>query len=76
MAHQGTVGRGVLSQILILDDDGAECPVGTPGTVWFGGATDFEYFNDPSKTAASRRDGGTTSTVGDVGYVDGTGTCS
>ena len=73
LAHPGSVGRGVLSKILILDDDGVECPVGTPGTVWFGGTTDFEYFNDPEQTAASRRDEGTTSTVGDVGYLDADG---
>ncbi len=70
LAHKGSVGRGVLSEIKILDDDGAPCPVGTPGTVWFGGATDFEYFNDPAQTASTRRDGGKTSTVGDVGYLD------
>jgi long-chain acyl-CoA synthetase len=73
LAHPGSVGRGVLSKILILDDDGNECPVGTPGTVWFGGATDFEYFGDPEKTAATRRDDGKTSTVGDVGYMDADG---
>jgi long-chain acyl-CoA synthetase len=70
LAHKGSVGRGVLSEITILDDDGRPCPVGTPGTVWFGGATDFEYFNDPERTASSRRDDGKTSTVGDVGYLD------
>ncbi len=70
LAHRGSVGRAVLSDIRILDDEGAECPTGTPGTVWFAGATDFEYFGDPDKTASSRRDGGKTSTVGDVGYLD------
>ena len=49
---------------------GSECPTGTPGTVWFAGATDFEYFRDPEKTASTRRDDGKTSTVGDVGYLD------
>jgi long-chain acyl-CoA synthetase len=73
LAHKGSVGRAVLSTIRILDDDGAECPVGAPGTVWFAGATDFEYFNDPAKTAATRRDNGSTSTVGDVGYLDADG---
>ncbi len=73
LEHKGSVGRAVLSEIRILDDDGAECPVGTPGTVWFAGATDFEYFNDPAKTAATRRDDGKTSTVGDVGYLDADG---
>jgi long-chain acyl-CoA synthetase len=70
LAHKGSVGRAVLSEIAILDDDGTPCPIGTPGTVWFGGATDFEYFNDPAQTASTRRDGGKTSTVGDVGYLD------
>ena len=70
LAHPGSVGRAVLSDIRILDDDGNECPTGTSGTVWFAGATDFEYFGDPEKTASSRRDGGKTSTVGDVGYLD------
>jgi long-chain acyl-CoA synthetase len=73
LAHKGSVGRGVLSEIRILDDEGRPCPVGTPGTVWFAGATDFEYFGDPEKTASSRRDGGKTSTVGDVGYLDSDG---
>jgi long-chain acyl-CoA synthetase len=73
LAHRGTVGRPVLGELHILDDDGAECPVGTPGTVWFKGATNFEYFNAPEKTQESRDPSGTTSTVGDVGYVDADG---
>jgi long-chain acyl-CoA synthetase len=70
LAHKGTVGRAVLGQVLILDDEGAPCATGTPGTVWFRGATSFEYFNDEAKTAASRNADGDTSTVGDVGYLD------
>ena len=73
LAHRGSVGRAVLSEIRILDDEGNVCPTGTPGTVWFAGATDFEYFGDPEKTASTRRDGGKTSTVGDVGYLDDDG---
>jgi long-chain acyl-CoA synthetase len=75
MAHKGTVGKPVLGELKILDDDGNECPMGTPGTVWFGGATNFEYFNDPAQTAESRTEdeGTVASTVGDVGYVDGDG---
>ena len=41
--------------------------------MWFEGATNFEYFNDPDKTAESRNADGDTSTVGDVGYVDDDG---
>jgi len=73
LAHKGTVGRSVLGELLILDDDGNRCPTGTPGTVWFGGATNFEYFNDPTKTAETRTAAGDTSTVGDVGYLDDEG---
>jgi len=40
-----------------------------PGTLWFKGATNFEYFNAPDKTAENRI-GDDTSTVGDVGYLD------
>jgi long-chain acyl-CoA synthetase len=72
LAHPGTVGRTVLGELLILDADGKECPAGTDGTVWFRGATSFEYFEDPTKTAADRSGSGdgTASTVGDVGHVD------
>jgi long-chain acyl-CoA synthetase len=75
LEHRGSVGRPLMVSIHILDDAGAECPVGTPGTVWFSGATDFSYFNDPEKTAAAMRDGegGPMSTVGDVGYLDAEG---
>ena len=58
----------------ILDEDGDRARRGTPGTVWFRGATNFEYFNDPAKTAESpRRRAATMSTVGDVGYLDDDG---
>ena len=70
LAHKGTVGRALVGEILILDDEGEACPIGTPGTVWFRGATNFEYFNDPVKTAESRNAEGDTSTIGDVGYLD------
>ncbi|HUC37911.1 MAG TPA: AMP-binding protein [Acidimicrobiales bacterium] len=73
LAHKGTVGRALVGEILILDDEGNPCPTGTPGTVWFGGSTNFEYFNDPVKTAESRNAAGDASTVGDVGYLDGDG---
>ena len=73
LAHKGTVGRCVLGELLILDDEGKEVPPGQEGTVWFRGATNFEYFNDPGKTAESRDPTGTASTVGDVGRVDDDG---
>jgi acyl-CoA synthetase (AMP-forming)/AMP-acid ligase II len=69
-AHPGTVGRCILGELLILDDEGRPCPTGTDGTIWFKGATAFEYFEDPVKTADNRTSDGSASTVGDVGHVD------
>ena len=70
LAHRGTVGRVLLGDLHILDENMKPCPVGTAGTVWFKTATPVEYFNDPAKTAEVRSEDGTMSTVGDVGYVD------
>jgi acyl-CoA synthetase (AMP-forming)/AMP-acid ligase II len=70
LAHPGTVGFPVLGELLILDDEGRECPTGTDGTVWFRGATTFQYLHDPATTAAGRSADGSTSTVGDIGHVD------
>ena len=73
MAHPGTVGRSLVGELLILDENGQPCPTGTDGTVWFRGATAFEYFEDPVKTAENRSADGEASTVGDVGHVDDEG---
>jgi long-chain acyl-CoA synthetase len=70
LAHKGTVGRVLLGELKVLDDDMQPMPTGTPGTLWFKTATPFEYFNDPAKTAEARSADGSMSTVGDVGYVD------
>jgi long-chain acyl-CoA synthetase len=71
LAHRGSVGKVMLGDLHILDENMEACPVGTPGTVWFKTATPFEYFNDPNKTSEARSPDGSMSTVGDVGYVDG-----
>jgi long-chain acyl-CoA synthetase len=70
LLHRGTVGRVLLGELHILDDDMKPCPVGTSGTVWFKTATSFEYFNDTNKTREARSPDGSMSTVGDVGYID------
>jgi len=70
LAHPGTVGSPVLGELLILDEEGNQCPAGVDGTVWFRGMTAFEYFHDPAKTAEGRSADGQASTVGDVGHVD------
>jgi acyl-CoA synthetase (AMP-forming)/AMP-acid ligase II len=73
LAHPGTVGRPILGDLLILDEGGDECPTGVDGTIWFRGATAFQYFQDPVKTAESRSRDGLASSVGDVGHVDAEG---
>ncbi|MFC0240888.1 AMP-binding protein [Rhodopseudomonas telluris] len=73
LAHRGTVGKVMFGDLHILDDRMQPCPKGTPGQIWFKTATQFEYFNDPAKTAETRSEDGTMSTVGDVGYVDDDG---
>jgi acyl-CoA synthetase (AMP-forming)/AMP-acid ligase II len=74
LEHPGSVGRPLLGEVHICDDDGAELPSGEAGTIFFGGSTSFEYHNDPAKTASSRHPQHPDwSTLGDVGYVDDDG---
>lgn len=72
LAHEGTVGRPLLGEVHICDDEGNELPTGEAGTIFFGNSSTFEYHNDPEKTAASRHPMGW-STLGDIGYVDADG---
>ncbi len=73
LAHRGTVGKVMLGELHVLDEEMQPMPKGQSGTIWFKTATPFEYFNDPLKTAESRSPDGSMSTVGDVGYVDDDG---
>jgi long-chain acyl-CoA synthetase len=68
-AHPGTVGKAwPISELLIVDDDGADVPVGTPGTIYMKMAgTRFEYKGDKGKTEQGRL--GEYFTVGDIGYL-------
>ena len=71
LAHPGTVGKSPSADhIIIRDDDGNECPTGTPGTIWIKTApgAEFEYYGDKEKTAQSVV--GTHFTLGDIGYLD------
>ncbi|MFC5181329.1 acyl-CoA synthetase [Actinomadura harenae] len=71
LAHKGTVGRPLLGQVHVCDEDGNELPPGQDGTLYFGGGASFEYHGDPDKTAASRDPHGHGwTTLGDVGHVD------
>lgn len=70
LTRPGTVGvPWPISEVLIADEDGNACAPGTEGTVYMKmGISEFEYFGDPAKTEAGRRNG--YFTVGDVGYLD------
>ncbi len=70
LAHKGTVGKVLLGELHILDDDMNEMPAGQAGTIWFKTATEFAYHNDPDKTAEATSPDGEMTTVNDVGYVD------
>ncbi|MEN9315140.1 MAG: hypothetical protein RIS35_1533, partial [Pseudomonadota bacterium] len=73
LTHKGTVGRAVIGELKIVDDDtGEEAPVGQAGTVYFANGRPFSYHNDAAKTAGSTNAKGWT-TLGDVGYVDAEG---
>lgn len=72
LTHPGSVGRPMVGNLHILDEDGNELPPGEAGEIYFEGGVDFEYLNDPDKTAKSRDTRGW-KTVGDIGYVDDEG---
>jgi long-chain acyl-CoA synthetase len=69
LRKKGSVGRGMNSELKICDEDGNPVPPRTEGAVYFAGGGEFEYHNDPVKTAESRNKHGWT-TLGDVGWVD------
>ncbi|MFG1934155.1 fatty-acid--CoA ligase FadD4 [Mycobacterium sp. NPDC048908] len=69
LAHPGSVGKPMAGALHILDEDGNELPPGQAGEIYFEGGLDFEYLNDPEKTAKSRDQHGW-KTVGDIGYLD------
>ena len=70
LARPGSVGRALgESKLHICDDDGNALPPRTEGLVFFEAERQFEYHNDPAKTAESRNRHGW-STLGDVGWVD------
>jgi long-chain acyl-CoA synthetase len=73
LERPGTVGKAwPVSEVMVAGDDGAPCPVEVPGTVYLKmGEAEFEYKDDPAKTAAARLNG--FFTVGDIGYLDSDG---
>jgi long-chain acyl-CoA synthetase len=69
LAHKGSVGRSLNAELKICDEDGEPLPPRSEGVVYFANGGQFEYHNDPKKTAESRNKHGWT-TLGDVGWVD------
>ncbi|HEY5209145.1 MAG TPA: acyl-CoA synthetase [Stellaceae bacterium] len=69
LAHPGSVGRAILGELRILDEDSREQPADVPGAIYFANGPAFEYHNDPAKTQAAYNAQGW-STLGDVGYLD------
>jgi long-chain acyl-CoA synthetase len=74
LEHPGTVGKPLIGEIHILDEEGNEQPTGEPGTIYFGGAPPYEYHNAPQKTESVKDPAGHGwTTLGDVGYLDDDG---
>jgi acyl-CoA synthetase (AMP-forming)/AMP-acid ligase II len=69
LTHKGSVGRAVIGELHIIDDEGRECDAGQVGSVYFSGGPAFEYHGDPAKTTEATNDRGWV-TLGDVGYLD------
>jgi long-chain acyl-CoA synthetase len=71
LVRPGSVGRAVVGQLHICNDDGNELPTGEKGTIYFGGGKPITYHNDPAKSASVRNPlHPDWTTMGDVGHVD------
>ncbi|GAA0316920.1 acyl-CoA synthetase [Sphingomonas oligophenolica] len=69
LGHKGSVGKAAYGVAHICSEDGTELGVGEEGLVYFEGGGQFEYHNDPGKTAEARNAQGWT-TIGDIGRID------
>jgi acyl-CoA synthetase (AMP-forming)/AMP-acid ligase II len=72
LEHRGSVGRAIVAELKILDDEGEEVSTGEIGGVYFANGPPFSYHNDAEKTRRAYNDKGW-STLGDVGYLDADG---
>jgi len=72
LTHKGSVGRAIVGVPHAVDDDGNDLGPNETGTIYFSDGPDFEYYNDPERTAQAYDDRGW-STLGDVGYIDDDG---
>ena len=69
LTHKGTVGKSLGAEVKICDEAGDPLPPRSEGLVYFAGGSQFEYHDDPAKTAESRNRHGW-STLGDIGWLD------
>jgi fatty-acyl-CoA synthase len=69
LQHRGSVGRAAQGVLHICDESGEELPLGQTGLVYFSDGPEFEYHQDPARTAQSRNARGW-STLGDIGRMD------
>jgi long-chain acyl-CoA synthetase len=69
LTHKGSVGRAVIGELRICDEDGEALPPRTEGVVHFAGGPPLSYHNAPEKVAEGTNKHGWT-TLGDVGWVD------
>ena len=68
MAKKGSVGKSLLGEMRVLDDEGNLLPPGREGRIYFHGGPPVSYHNSPEKTAEVQGEHG--ATFGDIGYVD------
>ncbi len=71
LRKKGSVGKSLLGEIRILDDEGNLLPPGREGRIYFHGGPPVAYHNAPEKTAEVQGEHG--ATFGDIGYVDADG---
>ena len=67
--HKGSVGKAVLGELRICDENGDPLPPRQEGAVYFENGPPVNYHNAPEKTAESYNARGWT-TLGDVGWMD------
>jgi len=72
LTHKGSVGKALVGEIHICDEQGVEVKAGQQGDVYFGGGPKLSYHNAPEKQAEAMHKNGW-ATMGDIGRVDADG---
>ena len=68
LRKKGSVGKSLLGEIRVIDDEGELLPPGREGRIFFHGGPPVSYHNSPEKTREVQ--GAHGATFGDIGYVD------